>query len=253
MCALGALVGACGVPLLPDAGADRPTPDAAEEAAVVPDAAAEAGCNDRMLRECYSGPAATRGVGVCRVGRQQCFDGVWGPCVGEATPGAEVCGNGADDDCNGVIDCAADAGLEAGDAARDASLPCADSDGDGYGVGAGCRGPDCNDADRETHPGAAERCDGQDNDCNGSAETATNAPALDAWCRANAPETTSPANWRDFTQCDGPGRYRTNPPDPLNMTSFACRACYRSATPPFEVLCWCWRSPTDRQPCNEFR
>ncbi|MCK5799783.1 MAG: putative metal-binding motif-containing protein, partial [Deltaproteobacteria bacterium] len=49
----------------------------------------------------------------------------------------------------------------------DIALTCplgTDADRDGYGVG--CKaGPDCDDADASVHPGAAERCDGIDNDC----------------------------------------------------------------------------------------
>jgi hypothetical protein len=71
-------------------------------------------------------------------------------------PGAqEICGNGKDDDCR------------SGDAP--CSDPrCADEDGDGYGVGPLCRGPDCNDRNDRVHPGAGEICgDGIDNDCTG--------------------------------------------------------------------------------------
>ncbi|MFC1611552.1 PKD domain-containing protein [Myxococcota bacterium] len=43
-----------------------------------------------------------------------------------------------------------------------------DADGDHYGVGASCAGPDCDDTDPVVHPGAAERCDDEiDNDCDG--------------------------------------------------------------------------------------
>ena len=42
----------------------------------------------------------TLGVGTCQAGQAVCTDGVWGPCVGEVTPGGEAC-NGLDDDCNG--------------------------------------------------------------------------------------------------------------------------------------------------------
>jgi hypothetical protein len=44
---------------------------------------------------------------------------------------------------------------------------CIDHDGDRYGVGADCLGPDCDDRDPTVHPGAVEVCDGKDNDCNG--------------------------------------------------------------------------------------
>ena len=44
---------------------------------------------------------------------------------------------------------------------------CLDEDGDQYGVGDGCLGPDFDDTDYRVYPGAPERCDGKDNDDNG--------------------------------------------------------------------------------------
>jgi hypothetical protein len=43
--------------------------------------------------------------GVCRAGTQQCLRGAWGTCVGAVGPmSREVCRNGLDDDCNGLVD-----------------------------------------------------------------------------------------------------------------------------------------------------
>jgi hypothetical protein len=44
---------------------------------------------------------------------------------------------------------------------------CLDIDGDGYGEGISCLGPDCDDDDPDTYPGAPELCDGKNNDCDG--------------------------------------------------------------------------------------
>ncbi|MBI5500733.1 MAG: C40 family peptidase [Deltaproteobacteria bacterium] len=63
----------------------------------------------------------------------------------------EMCGNGADDDC---------------DTATDEDCGCTDADGDGF-----CPPDDCNDADDAVHPDADERCgDGSDDDCDGAAD-----------------------------------------------------------------------------------
>ena len=49
---------------------------------------------------------------------------------------------------------------------------CKDADGDGYFTGCDAyksiKGPDCNDADAAINPGAAEVCDGIDNNCDGN-------------------------------------------------------------------------------------
>jgi hypothetical protein len=69
----------------------------------------------------------------------------------------EVCGDGKDNNCNGIVDDGCP------------GRGCIDADGDGYGIGDGCPGPqDCDDNDPDTHPGAAEICgDNIDNNCNG--------------------------------------------------------------------------------------
>jgi hypothetical protein len=84
--------------------------------------------------------------------------------------GIELC-NGLDDNCDGI----ADAGAE------DALPYYEDNDRDGYGneiVEYACSQPggfvdvtgDCDDSSNQSYPGAPERCDGEDNDCNGSVD-----------------------------------------------------------------------------------
>ncbi|MDP2315278.1 MAG: MopE-related protein [Pseudomonadota bacterium] len=81
-------------------------------------------------------------------------------------PGADELCNGLDDDCDSEVD------------EGTYTAWYADADGDGFGDPAapaqGCENPglpvdgdDCDDADITVHPGAAEVCDGVDQDCDG--------------------------------------------------------------------------------------
>ena len=47
--------------------------------------------------------------------------------------------------------------------------PCQDADADGF-ADMLCGGPDCDDGDARSNPGAIETCDNIDNDCNESTE-----------------------------------------------------------------------------------
>lgn len=89
-------------------------------------------CTNGSTQACYSGPAGSSGVGACHAGTQTCSGGAWGACVGEATPNTEVCDDGIDNDCDGMVDegCVATCGnglLEAGETCDDGNL----TNGDG--------------------------------------------------------------------------------------------------------------------------
>jgi hypothetical protein len=68
-------------------------------------------CNDagvsvcrptQTSQSCYTGPAGTEGVGLCKGGSQTCI-GALGACKGEVVPAArDNCFAGTDDDCNGI-------------------------------------------------------------------------------------------------------------------------------------------------------
>jgi len=69
--------------------------------------------DENLTQACYTGDPDTLFVGVCIPGEVYCDRGVWGSdrdgifepelCLGEVTPQEEIC-NGADDDCDGVVD-----------------------------------------------------------------------------------------------------------------------------------------------------
>ena len=84
-----------------------------------------------------------------------------------SAPSTEVCTGGLDEDCDGAVD----------SADSNCTPNCADADGDDYAVcGAGCQPPtgttcgDCDDTRNGVHPGAAEACNGRDDDCDGQTD-----------------------------------------------------------------------------------
>jgi hypothetical protein len=61
-------------------------------------------CTPGETRACYGGAPEHAGVGACSFGTETCDGdgGAWGDCVGDGTPSDEVCGDGIDDDCDGI-------------------------------------------------------------------------------------------------------------------------------------------------------
>ena len=72
-------------------------------------------------------------------------------------------------DCLGKNTCIKADGAEEGVCGRESAgnngSDCTDVDGDGWGVGSTCKGPDCDDSDENVYPDALELCDGKDNNC----------------------------------------------------------------------------------------
>ncbi len=63
-------------------------------------------CSPDATERCYSGPAKTEGVGLCRSGLRTC-DGsgeMWGACQDEVVPAQESCASTEDENCDG-FDC----------------------------------------------------------------------------------------------------------------------------------------------------
>jgi hypothetical protein len=89
------------------AGDVVPTTDACEGTDEDCDGDIDEGCDclNDATQACYSGPAGTADVGVCRRGTQTCVNGAFGACSGAVMPGTESCANeGDDDDCDGTAD-----------------------------------------------------------------------------------------------------------------------------------------------------
>ena len=129
--------------------------------------AAETSCTDSTDYNCDGSTALADGDAD---GTPACLD--CNDADAAVFPGAEELCNAVDDDCDGVID----------DNPTDMATFYADADRDGYGGDAiqivACTAPtgfldsadDCDDLRADVFPGAEERCDGLDNDCNGLAD-----------------------------------------------------------------------------------
>lgn len=105
-------------------------------------------CKVGETQPCYTGGKETRGLGICEDGIQTCQeDGSWGECTGDVLPEDETC-DGRDNSCSGVTDDV-------------------DGDNDGFWGCPSVAQRDCDDKDPQVHPGAGERCNRIDDNCNG--------------------------------------------------------------------------------------
>ena len=62
-------------------------------------------CSPLSSATCYTGPAGTAGVGVCKAGTAICnsMGTAWGSCVGQVLPSVDNCTDTLDNDCSGVV------------------------------------------------------------------------------------------------------------------------------------------------------
>jgi hypothetical protein len=60
-------------------------------------------CAPSESRACYDGPPDTVAIGACVTGTQTCgSNGIFDNCKGQVLPQSEICGDGIDQDCNGL-------------------------------------------------------------------------------------------------------------------------------------------------------
>lgn len=115
---------------------------------------------------CYTGPVGTQEVGTCHAGTGIFLDSACSvliQCTGEVLPVAEICLDGVDNDCNGIVD-------------EGCTNPsdCNDLDGDGWSAGSTCTGTqDCDDTNPNVYPGTMDNPNGIDDDCDGLVDEGT--------------------------------------------------------------------------------
>jgi hypothetical protein len=179
------------------------------------DGMTDEGCGECVAgttRPCYTGPAATADVGACRRGTQVCGpDRRWtAGCAGEVVPVRERCGNGVDDDCDGMVDngCLCPT--------AGATRPCFSGPASARSVGRCRDGVQVCDPMQgwgtcmgEITPATSEVCDnGVDDDCDGMTDEMCGecVPGVTRACYTGPPATMTVGRCRPGTQVCGPDR-----------------------------------------------
>jgi len=62
--------------------------------------------DENLICDCFIGQSRECGsrIGECMPGISTCINGQWGECIGGRGPTLELCGDGLDNDCNGITD-----------------------------------------------------------------------------------------------------------------------------------------------------
>lgn len=114
-------------------------------------------CEPETTQSCDTGL-----LGVCATGTQTCDqEGFWGECIADSEPGAEICDNSLDDDCDGEIDCA-DVDCNE-DSACSQNPPEGDTSGEGGEVNDCGEGIDCEDLEEIIEEAIEGEC--EEGDC----------------------------------------------------------------------------------------
>ncbi|WP_437956983.1 SBBP repeat-containing protein [Sorangium sp. So ce119] len=132
-------VSGCGLVLGLDDFKDAAPADGATSAGAGAGGAGSGGgpsCEPESVAECYSGPPATEGVGICQAGTQACKQDGSGyeACSGEVTTEAETCASTEDEDCDGK-DCEVWAVSFGGELRDEPTGLAIDSSGNSYVIG----------------------------------------------------------------------------------------------------------------------
>jgi cysteine-rich repeat protein len=160
-------------------------------------------CVPGTLTPCYTGPAATMGVGACHAGMAACkADGLgFGSCAGDVKPGVEACDVLAmDEDCDGQVN-EEGASCACGDGFVSAGEEC--DDGNQSGTDACtplCKAPACGDG--YVQPASGEQCDDGNPDATDGCTPACEPPACgDGFLQSALGEQCDDGNASDADRC----------------------------------------------------